>query len=225
MTLYVGPSVPFSTDHWSLTTSPRHVYPEATRIIDLTVSEEEILRQMKPKGRYNIAVAERHDVIVEQTRDAGAFHTLMVETADRDGFKALPLRHYQLFLEAQQDSFLLLASTSHNGQKKVIAGLTGITWNGTGIYYYGASSYEERALMAPYLLQWKAMKLCKASGCFNYDLLGVAPASAGPDHPWTGITSFKEKFGGEYVEHPEEKQMVLRPYMKGLLDWKRRVIG
>src|SRR5882762_5324797 len=50
------------------------IYLEArdTRCIDLRPSEAEILAQMKPKGRYNIAVARRHGVsIIEDASEQG----------------------------------------------------------------------------------------------------------------------------------------------------------
>ena len=110
-------------------------------------------------------------------------------------------------------------------REKPIAGLIGVIWEKTGIYYYGASSYEHRALMAPYLLQWEAMKYCKAQGCTQYDLLGIAPPDAGTDHPWQGISGFKEKFGGKVVMYPPEQMMVLRPVMQKLLTLKRKLLG
>src|SRR3990167_7524281 len=38
--------------------------PEWRQIVDISKSEEEILAQMKPKGRYNIKIAQKHQVEV-----------------------------------------------------------------------------------------------------------------------------------------------------------------
>ena len=110
-------------------------------------------------------------------------------------------------------------------EEKAIGGLLGVVYDSEGIYYYGASSYAHRALMAPYVLQWEALRHCKAHGCLSYDRLGVAPSDAGPDHPWAGITAFKEKLGGEIVTYPPEQQIVLRPIAQKMLTMKRALIG
>lgn len=211
--------------------SGRHVWPEATRIIDLTESEEGILAQMKPKGRYNIAVAKKHGIRVEvfmnEQQTLASFYDLLRETARRDSFTPLPCTHYEAFLRALEGSFLLLAHRPPEHTKnpqKPIAGLLGVIYQQTGIYMYGASSSTHRNLMAPYLLQWEAMRLCKARGCTAYDLFGVAPEGAGA-HPWSGVSRFKAQFGGVVVISPPEQQRVLRPLPHRLFQLKRHLLG
>lgn len=219
--LYLSPPSSLSTFHFPLST--RRVHAQATRIIDLTKTEEEILAQMHPKGRYNITVASRNGIVVREgsESDIGAFYELLKSTGGRDGFKILQKSHYTRFLSALEESFFLLAE--HQG--KPVAGLIGVIWNGTGIYYYGASSYEHRNLMAPYLLQWETMKRCKEKGCTSYDLLGISPENASANDPWQGITEFKRKFGGTVVTYPHEQMIVLRPVMQWSLSLKRRFFG
>lgn len=223
LALYASPSS-FFTFHSSLfTSSHRRVYAEATRIIDLTMTEDAILAQMHQKGRYNINLARKNSVNVRKgsLEDIDTFYELLKSTGSRDGFTISKKSHYARFLTDLDGSFVLIAE--HD--KKPIAGLIGVTWNGTGIYYYGASSYEHRQLMAPYALQWEAMLLCKAAGCTQYDLLGISAEGAPADDPWWGITDFKRKFGGTVVSYPPEQTVVLRPVIKTLLAWKRKIVG
>jgi len=234
MALYLSPPATLLTSHFCLLPSSRLVHASVTRIIDLTQGEQDILAQMKPKGRYNIRVAEKHGVRVEESDNIDAFYTLVQETARRDGFTPQPKEKYQAFLEQLPDSFLLTASPQFpipclsgrqaNSQFPIIAALLGVIWHGTGIYYYGASSYGHRTLMAPYALQWAAMQRCKAAGCTKYDLLGIAPPDAPSTHPWNGISRFKEHFGGTLVTYPPEQQLVLRPFMKCCIELKRKII-
>lgn len=46
-----------------------HYQPESTLIIDLTPPAEAILAQMKPKGRYNIKVAQKHNVKIRLSNE------------------------------------------------------------------------------------------------------------------------------------------------------------
>lgn len=218
---------PFETSdarlQMSVRSSQRHEQPEATRILNLTLPDEDLLAQMHQKGRYNIKVAQKNGVRVEHSQDIEAYAELAKQTAIRDKYKAAPKHQYQRFIEELPGSFLLLAYAAES--QKPIAGLLGVLWNGMGIYYYGASDHTHRALMAPYLLQWEAMQFCKQNGCTAYDLLGVAPPNADEDHPWQGISSFKEKFGGTLITYPQEKRIPLKRVMNAMLNTKRKVFG
>ena len=275
--LYISPiskfsiinSCPEHSRRDQLSIAKRHVHPQATRIIDLTQSEEDILKQMKPKGRYNIKVAQKHGVTIERSTDIDAYHALAVETAQNQGLATPSKAKYEHFLQDIEGSSLFLAYKepspgsrlrsfgASDGQagsgpesrqlvgpgpgpgpeKEPIAGALSLTWGNQGIYYYGASKSAHRATMAPYLLQWEMMRYFKAQECVSYDLLGVAPKQKIQDtrykthspsrdpHPWEGITSFKEKFGGEYIEYPAEQEVRLRPMIHCLICVKRRLLG
>ncbi len=221
LTIFLSPPDSLSTFHFPL--SSRTVHPEATRIIDLSLSDDQLLAAMKPKGRYNIGLAQKHGVHVALSGDVHAYAELANQTARRDGFRGHAEAFYAHFLHDMPGSFLLLAEH----QKKPIAGLLGVVWNGKGIYYYGASGNAHRELMAPYLLQWQAMRHCREQGCTTYDLFGIAPAptTSTSSHPWSGVSEFKAKFGGTVINYPPEQEVTLRPVMKGLLGFKRRILG
>jgi lipid II:glycine glycyltransferase (peptidoglycan interpeptide bridge formation enzyme) len=227
ISLYLSPSIVLTAHSSQLTASHRHVQPTATRIIDLTVPEEQILAQMHSKGRYNINLARKHGVAVVQgsANDIPGFYGLLQETGKRDGFTIASESHYTRFLSSLEGSFLLMAKH----EDRPIAGLLGVIWNGIGIYYYGASSFADRALMAPYLLQWEAMRQCRMHGCGAYDLLGIEDESRINNQEsrgsWAGITEFKRKFGGTVVTYPQEQVQVLRPWMNRALWMKRKVLG
>ncbi len=218
--LFYSPHSSLPPDGWAPQPSRRLVYARATRIIDLQPPEPEILAQMHEKGRYNIKVAQKHGVEIKQSDDIDAWYRLVTETAGRDGFRHPSKEQDRLFLEKLPGSYLMLAYAKD--APKPIAGLLGVIWNSQGIYYYGASAYEYRNLMAPYLLQWESMQHCKARGCRSYDLLGIAPPDAGSSHPWQGISAFKAKFGGTIIISAPEQQVTLRPLTQKLLEWKRK---
>jgi lipid II:glycine glycyltransferase (peptidoglycan interpeptide bridge formation enzyme) len=183
-------------------------HPQTSLVIDLSLSEEGILSQMKPKGRYNIKVAEKHGVTVSPSTDVDAFYQLLSKTGNRDGFSLHSKIYYQKMIESLGDNAQLLLAKYQN---KVVAGGIFVYLDEWGIYYYGASDYQCRNIMAPYLVQWEAIKEAKKRGCRHYDFLGIAPENQSK-HPWAGVTEFKKKFGGKIAEYPVAREMVLRRF-------------
>lgn len=154
--------------------------PENTLSINLDLSEEELLKQMHPKGRYNIKVAEKNNIKIERTivsteKEFDAFFDLMNQTTKRDGFFGHNKDYYKNLLDiiSQEDGSIYLYSAFH--EDKIIATAITTFYGKKSIYYYGASSNENRNLMAPYILQWTMIKDAKKSGCKSYDFLGISP--------------------------------------------------
>jgi len=171
--------------------------PENTLILDLNLSEDELLSQMKQKGRYNIKVALKNEVEVfksEKPEEIRKFYDLLLETTSRDGFSGHPENYYQTMIKSLgKDKMASMYLAKYKGE--IIAGLIATFYKDTAIYYYGASSNQYRNTMAPYLLQWTVIKEAKERGMKYYDFLGIAPENA-KNHPWSGVTDFKLKFGG-----------------------------
>ncbi len=181
----------------------KHFLEPWTRILDLTKTEEILLSEMHEKWRYNIRLAEKRWVATEWAtptkENIDIWMSLLSDTTSRDGFAQNSRKYYECFLsvlEKNESGGLLFAYF----ESRVIAGgIFVYSWD-TAIYYYGASSSdrEVRKHMAPYLLQWEAIREGKRRWCERYDFLGIA----WPDNKNSslrGVTEFKEKFGGEIV--------------------------
>lgn len=204
----MSPYQELRTAHCALRSAKADHHPQTSLVIDITQSESDILTQMKPKGRYNIKVAEKHGITVKPSSDIEKFYNILTKTGNRDGFGIHPKSYYQKMLDAMSDNAQLLLA-EYEG--KVIAGGIFVYLDEWGIYYYGASDNEYRNLMAPYLVQWSAIQESKKRGCKHYDFLGIAPENA-KHHPWAGVTEFKKKFGGKVVDYPVAKELVLRKF-------------
>ncbi len=191
-----------------------HYQPENTVIVDLKGSEEQILAQMKSKGRYNIRLAEKKGVQIMVAGEAEIdmaggvreFCRLLIETTNRDGFSGHPEKYYLEMLKVLGPTKVKLYLASY--ESRIIAGIIVTFYGDLAIYYFGASSNQHRNVMAPYLLQWRAIQEAKERGLRWYDFLGTAPLekTASGDyeyqakHAWAGVTEFKLKFGGEKVD-------------------------
>ena len=184
------------------------IIPTFTNILDITKTEDELLAQMKPKGRYNIKLAEKKGVTIREgkTEEISEFYHLLEITTARDGFRANGLEYYKSFLKSLPFARFMVAEH----ENEIIAG--GIfTYSGKqALYYYGASAGHKRNLMAPYLLQWEALRYGKANGCTYYDFMGIAD-SENPNDSLNGVTDFKLKFGNGTTKFLPAYDIIFNP--------------
>jgi len=183
-----------------------NVQPPDTVIIDLNASCDDILASMKSKWRYNIFLAQKKGVIVNvcTSQELGIFYNLLKETAQRDGIAVHGFNYYKTLFELYEkqkkdDLSIRLYTASHEGE--ILAAIVVLFRRKDAVYLYGASSNNKRNLMAPYALQWKAIKDAKETGCMTYDLFGIPPDD-NPNHPMAGLYRFKTGFGGQIIHRP-----------------------
>jgi lipid II:glycine glycyltransferase (peptidoglycan interpeptide bridge formation enzyme) len=189
--------------------------PKKTLFLDLSLKEEELLKAMHQKTRYNIKLAEKKGV---KTTLAGAedfteFWRLMKLTGNRDGFRLHEAAHYQGLLSAS--SFIKLYLASYEG-KNIAAGLFCFFGN-RATYLHGASDNKARNLMAPYLLQWEIIKTARREGFKYYDFYGI------DEKKWPGVTRFKLGFGGSVRDYPGTYDFVFRPLIYSLYGLLRKL--
>lgn len=175
------------------------VTPAATIVIDITRSPEELMSAMHPKTRYNIRLAEKKGVRVVEQKDFGIFWSLMGQTAKRDGFRLHEKKHYERVI-GSPDTRQFIAYLDN----KPIAAAIAMGFGRTYTYIFGASDYEQRDLMAPYLVQWEMIKLARQLGFSRYDMFGISSG-------YPGVSRFKLGFGGRAVERPGTFDLIISP--------------
>lgn len=184
-----------------------------TRLLDTTQTEEAIMSQMHEKGRYNIRLAQKRWVIVEHVTcneaNLDIWMNLLEETTDRDGFAHNSRRYYEIFLsESISAGIGSLMFAYYNGV--VIAAMISLFSLERSIYYYWASKSDKevRKHMAPYLLQWEAIRESKKRDIPLYDFLWVADPS-NKDDSLKSVSEFKEKFGWYIQKLPEKACFII----------------
>ena len=171
--------------------------PRNTLCVDLRPSEENILAQMRPKGRYNIRVAQKHGVIVtEDNSDQGLVDFLRIQrrTAVRQGIGIKPASYFRTLISEFSSAHKISLFFAEYKQRRVATALV-VFFGKRATYFFGGSLALHRHVMAPYLLHFEIMKKAKALGSDCYDFWGIAPENQ-PDHSWQNISVFKRKFGG-----------------------------
>ena len=204
--------------------SRKNVQPKHSLILNLSPSEEVLLNRMKPKTRYNIRLAAKHGLKVEQAdrpEQISAFIRLTRETAGRDRFRPHPAKYYETQFKVLNQAGIQELFIVHHQEKPIAAILVNIFGN-TATYVHGASSNEHRNLMAPYLLQFAAILKSKEKGLLTYDFWGYHPS---PRHPWAGISRFKLGFNPRPVEYIGTLELPLHPLLYKLYSWINRIRG
>ncbi|MCX6808350.1 MAG: peptidoglycan bridge formation glycyltransferase FemA/FemB family protein [Candidatus Berkelbacteria bacterium] len=188
--------------------------PEHTLLLDLTLPEDELLAQMKQKGRYNVRVAERNEISIEESpTEVENFYKLYAETGQRHKITYRNKRYFENLVEILKEKGYASVYTAYGmieGKKTPLASAVIVYSGKKAIYMFGASSDEYKNLMAPYLLHWQIIKESKAAGYKYYDFFGIAPDDD-PKHPWAGVTRFKKQFGGVQEDTLGSFDLIFKP--------------
>lgn len=191
--------VNFKTVNWNLNKSVSDLLPKNTIFLDLTLSEQALLANMRYNTRYNIKKAFNQGIRVKEYGDEhlSDWYKLYYDTAIRHD---LPLQDEAFFTTIFHNQ-----DNNKNGVtvKMLMADLDGmflasmflVLSKKRGTYLYGASTSSKNNLMASYALQWESIRLSKAWGCLEYDMFGSAP-NLKKNHPLHGVHVYKKGFGG-----------------------------
>lgn len=193
------------------------LFTPSTFWIDLTKSEEELLKSFTSKTRYNIRLAERKGVqIVEDNSDAAfeKYLKLMRETVERQRFYAHSEKYHRLMWKylhtdsvqknKQPVARLLLAKFD----KVVLTAWVLFVWKDTLYYPYGAFSGKHKEVMANNLMMWEAIKYGKKNKLKTFDLWGREEGK--------GFTKFKEGYNPAVVEFLGTWDLVINKPLYGL---------
>ncbi|MBF0208613.1 MAG: peptidoglycan bridge formation glycyltransferase FemA/FemB family protein [Oligoflexia bacterium] len=203
--------------------SPVDIVPSDTLLIDLH-SEEDVLSQMKEKGRYNIKKALQNGVIVTSLSDAALlehptviidFYNLVEVTAVRHSFALEPIGYFDRMIRTLGPHQVLRIYQAHYCGVLVATALV-IFYGSVATYFYGGTLPFLTSSMAPYALHWKIIQDAIRSGCKVYDLFGVAPDDQ-PFHAYAKFGQFKSRFGGRKVKYFGSHDIYFYPQLAKLL--------
>lgn len=180
--------------------APHDMQPKTVFVVDISKAEEALLSEMKPKTRYNVRLAEKKKVRVVISTDGSyrdAFLDLVAATSSRKHIAPHPRAYYETMLDTflGEEGALFVALHEED-----ILGINLVIFHeDEATYLHGGSSEKKRGLMAPFLLQWEAIREAKRRGCGTYDFGGITSSQAGGNQSpalssWAGITRFKRGF-------------------------------
>ncbi len=181
--------------------APIHMHAESTLLLDITKTEEELLKNMRKTTRYLIKKMEKEGVEIrgENPPRGNDFLRLQEKVAERKHFIVFSQKQIKKELEVfHPDNQLVIFNAEYNSN--IIASALIIFYGYRAFYYQSASYCENKDISAPYLLVWRAIQEAKRRGCRVFDFYGASPAD-NPNHPWFGPTLFKLGFGPERIDY------------------------
>jgi len=128
-------------------TAHAHYQPQNTLILDLYLSQEDLLKQMKPKGRYNIKVAQKHGVKIRLSsgdqKDIDAFYELLQQTTGRDKFSGHNKKFYQ-------DMLAILSSPEGKNDTHAQARMSANVHTNAANYTHASAKPQAKLYLAEY---------------------------------------------------------------------------
>ncbi|MEK9176015.1 MAG: peptidoglycan bridge formation glycyltransferase FemA/FemB family protein [Patescibacteria group bacterium] len=203
------------------------LFTKYTFILDLTKDDEELLKNMHQKTRYNVRLSEKKGVEVSVDNSDKAFEEylrLTRETTKRQKFYAHGEKYHRLMWESLRTDQTFdpnklqahLLKGVYN--RKTLVTFILFTFKDTLYYPYGASSDENREVMASSLAMWEAIKFGKSLGLKKFDMWGAANTpDPKPNDPYYGFHRFKEGYGATLTEFIGSYDLVINPLNYRLL--------
>ncbi len=204
--------------------APVHMmHPELSWILDISKTEEDIMKEMRKTTRNLVRRGEKENVEIIEVKSAEGieeFYKLHEQTVGRHGF--IPFSRD--YLKKEFDSFapenrISIFFAKHGGQ--VLSSAIIVFYGNSAFYHHGASQYSK--IPASYLLMWRIIREAKKRGCRKFNFWGIAPEDK-PKHPWTGLTLFKTGFGGERQEylHCQDLPITAKYWFNWIIETVRR---
>lgn len=182
-------------------------------VLDLTPTEEELMKNMHQKTRYNIRVAHKKGVkihIGEDEESLKIYLKLYFETTKRQSYyghnEIYHTKVWETFSKTDQVKFII----AEYNNTPIVAWML-LSFKDTLYYPYGGSSNIHRDTMASNLVAWEAIKLGKKLGLKKFDMWGALGPDADPKDSWYGFHRFKQGYGGRLEEYLGSFDLVENP--------------
>lgn len=193
--------------------SPKTLFTKYNFVLDVTPSEEELLKNMHPKTRYNLRLAEKKGVKVEERVDDEAFKIyldLYFETTRRQNYHGHDKNYHKKVWETLKKEGMVRLLIAFYNNEPITAWML-INFKDTLYYPYGGSSNKYRDVMSNNLVAWEAIRLAKKLKLKKFDMWGALSPNPNPSHPHYGFHRFKQGYGANLEEYLGTYDLILNP--------------
>ncbi|MFA6017265.1 MAG: peptidoglycan bridge formation glycyltransferase FemA/FemB family protein [Patescibacteria group bacterium] len=198
----------------NMTISSHPLFPTWTQILDLTKTEDELLKSFHSKTRYNIRLAEKKGVVIkEMSNDKGfeIFSKLYFDTCKRQKYFGHTKKYHKIIWESLKKDLAHILIAFYNNVP--LASYELFYFKNILYYPYGGTSIEYRNLMASNLLMWETIRLGKKLGATKFDMWGSLGPNYDKTDPWSGFTRFKEGYATKFTEFVGSYDLIISPFL------------
>lgn len=209
--------------------APMHAHAEETHLLDLTLDEETLLKNMRSTTRYivNRAKKEWVETIISNDQESiDKFIELHLQHAGRTNGK----HQYHAFTPHYVNNLFKVFDPADITCMKAVynnfveASLVTIKFWKNCVYYLGASDIKNPKFSPAYLLQWEAIKRAKSEWCTLYNFWWVAPEWS-KNHPLDWVSLFKRWFWWRdyYLTHAHDYKFDNKYWLTYAIETVRRM--
>lgn len=175
-------------------------------------TEDELLSSFSQKTRYNIRLAIKKGVTVEEgtSEDIKEFFDILSTTSQRDQFTIRNVSYYQKVYDTMKEGGHAKLYFAVFDNKRIASTLE-IIYGNKAWYLYGGSLREHSNMMPNYLLQWEMIKEAQKRGCEFYNFGGVS-GYIDEKASGYGVFRFKKGFNPEFIEYVDELYIIFKPF-------------
>lgn len=194
---------------------------EATMLIDLKQSEDEIFKKFENRGKEAIRQSERRGITAKQVElneeNLASFYKLYSDTCKRTLIIPEALSIIKAIIKMYEHTYKVLLFIAFYEERPVCSFVAFDCYSCLSLIYQGSEYANDIPKRRPANgLYWFTIKWAKENGYKWFDLAGVN-ANPMPGSKSEGIRLYKRQFGGLYVEFPGNFEFVNRPFLKFII--------
>ncbi|KKR38144.1 hypothetical protein A2210_03435 [Candidatus Woesebacteria bacterium RIFOXYA1_FULL_40_18] len=167
--------------------------PTKTLQLDLTKSQNQLLKEMKKDARNAI---NKNKIVVNSCNNLEEFRNAWKDAVEWSRYVP-PLSH----LVALEKSFGNNCCLYHCTSTMIQSGAIFLKASDITYYWQAFTNKEGRKLQSQYKIVWEGILWAKRQGAKIFDFEGIYNERF-PNKSWLGFTHFKKSFGGYEVSYP-----------------------
>ena len=211
-------SLPEVHDEFVFLDSFKRVQPQKTLFLDLRKSEDELLKDLHNRTRYNIRLSKRKGIKLKIVDEyLPEFYLLTKQTKKRQGFSSYSEEYYKELLNINSNNIKTKLFLAEYENKIIVASII-IFFGDKATFLHTGSNYEYRSTKASHFLRWETVLYAKEKGYNYFDFWGIS------EKKWPGVTYFKKGFGGIELEYVKGKDIVFENFWYNIYKLAKKIL-